>query len=137
MSRGTPEPSFAKGKQCLEVNTAFPVSQAIGVLCNRGCRILLSPGFQCNHLLTVLKMCPLWRKCSKLKKAAEVCVCPALVFLLSLLPQTFPQGTPHGARVGDYARITPGSSNPPLLRQLQALLSNTLTIKHLQHIPFP
>lgn len=66
----------------------IPVSQAIGVLCNRGCRILLSPGFQCNHLLTVLKVCPLWRKCSKLKKAAEVCVCTALLFLLCLLPQT-------------------------------------------------
>jgi len=49
----------------IKVNRVFgseyciPMSQAVGVPCSRGCRILLSTGFPCNHLLTVLKVCPL------------------------------------------------------------------------------
>lgn len=103
---------FCKRQTVFGSQYCIPVSQAIGVLCNRGCRILLSPGFQCNHLLTVLKVCPLWRKCSKLKKAAEACVCMALVFPLCLLHRSTP-GNPRGSKGGSQSQDNPREQQSP------------------------
>lgn len=108
------------------------MNQAIGVLCNCGCRILLSTGFKCNHLLTVLKVCPLWRKCSQLKKAAEVYA--LLWSFYSAFCHRLPlQSLCHGPKVGDGSQTNPrqfseGSSDTFSLTSELAVLTILLQV---------